>query len=96
MYEQRNPFLQILIGKNVDGWEKMMANLRWNSDKLVTHSDLYMTFAAYSGQAMPLSLRKTVNLLSEQVSSERTCRSADLPDEWCNCWVPKNCNITNA
>ncbi|CAF0909706.1 unnamed protein product [Adineta steineri] len=90
-FDQRNPLLHVLVGKNILGFDDIIESLKANSDKLVTHGDIYMTIASFSETALPLKLANTVNLFTEQISINRTCQTADIPDEWCNCWVPKPC-----
>ena len=89
-YDHRNPYLQILIGRNVRLPENVLQNLQSNTDKLVTHSDIYTTFSEFSGAQLPLKLAAGINLFKGRVPENRSCRSASLPDEWCNCWVPKS------
>ena len=91
-FDHRNPFLQFLIGKNVMGFNDIINHLEANSDKLVTHGDIYITFARFSNTSLSLFLPNTVDLFREDVSNNRTCRTAGIPDEWCNCWVPKLCS----
>jgi hypothetical protein len=90
-FDHRNPFLQLLIGKNVIGSTDIIKHLKANNDKLVSHGDIYMTFAQFSNTLLPLLLPNAINLFREEISNERTCRTAGIPDEWCNCWVPKSC-----
>ena len=90
-FDHRNPFLQILIGKNVTGSSNIVSHLLENRDKLVTHADLYMTFARYSNASLPLVIPNGINLFHENIPASRTCRTAGIPDEWCNCWLPKSC-----
>jgi hypothetical protein len=91
-FDHRNPFLQILIGKNVTGSTDIIRYLNANSDKLVSHADIYMTFARFSNSSLPLVLPKAINLFRENISDARTCRTAEIPDEWCNCWLPNSCS----
>lgn len=88
-YDHRNPPLYILIGKNVSGAESIVKNLQVNSDKLIGHGDIYMTIAHFANVSLPLVLSNTYDLFTEKIPSRRTCRSARIPDEWCNCWKPK-------
>jgi hypothetical protein len=88
-FDQRNPFLYMLLGKNVMGSTDIIKHLKSNSDKLVSHGDIYMTFARFSNTSLPLMLPNTHNLFTENISDTRTCRTAGIPDEWCNCWLPK-------
>jgi hypothetical protein len=90
-FDQRNPFLYMLLGKNVMGSTDIIRHLKANSDKLVSHGDIYMTFARFSNTSLPLILPKTYNLFTENISDTRTCRTAGIPDQWCNCWLPKPC-----
>ncbi|UJR31387.1 hypothetical protein I4U23_018881 [Adineta vaga] len=90
-FDHRNPPLYILIGKNVKDSTSIMNYLKSNSDKLISHGDIYMTFARFAKSSLPLTLPKAINLFSENISNDRTCRTAGIPDEWCNCWQPKPC-----
>ncbi len=91
-FDNRNPLLYILIGKNVKGATKIVKYLKANSDKLISHADIYMTFARFADISLPLTLPNTVNLFTENISGNRTCRTAGIPDQWCNCWLPKSCH----
>lgn len=88
-FDHRNPFLQILVGKNVKDFEDIVKYLKRNSDKLVTHADIYMTLARFANSSLKLGLPNAINLFTEGISANRTCRLAALPDEWCNCWQRK-------
>jgi hypothetical protein len=92
-FDHRNPFLQILIGKNVVGSDVIIKHLKDNSDKLVTNADIYMTFARFSNTSLPLILPTGIDLLTENIPEDRSCRTANIPDEWCNCWIPKSCPL---
>jgi hypothetical protein len=88
-FDHRNPFLQILVGKQVTGYTDIIRHLEANSDKLVSHADIYTTFANFSSSPRPLTLPSVINLIEEKILNSRTCRTAGIPDEWCNCWMPK-------
>ena len=88
-FDHRNPFLQILVGRNVKGFKDIVKYLKRNSDKLVTHGDIYMTLARFANSPLELGLPNAINLFTEEILANRTCRLAALPDEWCNCWRRK-------
>ncbi len=50
-----------------------------------------MTFARFANTSLPLILPEGINLFKQNISHLRTCRTAKIPNEWCNCWKPKSC-----
>ncbi|CAF1179216.1 unnamed protein product [Adineta steineri] len=90
-FDQRNPFLQILIGKNIKGSKNIIKHLKANRNKLVTHADIYLTFATFSTTSLSLIPSAAINLFKEYIPDSRTCQTAEIPDKWCNCWIPKSC-----
>jgi hypothetical protein len=88
-FDHRNPFLQIIVGKQVASSADIIRHLEANRDKLVSHADIYTTFANFSSSVRPLILPNTIDLIQDKILATRTCRDAGIPDEWCNCWLPK-------
>ncbi|CAF4144614.1 unnamed protein product [Adineta steineri] len=80
-FDHRNPFLQILLEIFFIGSNGMIKHLNENSDKLITHGGIYMTFARFSNSSLPLLLSKGINLFTQNISDNRTCRIAQIPGE---------------
>ncbi|CAF0992220.1 unnamed protein product [Adineta steineri] len=90
-FDHRNPFLQILLQSFFIGFNDIIKHLNENSDKLITHGDIYMTFTRFFNSSLPLVLPKGINLFTQKISDDRTCRIGQIPGKWCNCWIPKLC-----
>jgi hypothetical protein len=89
-FDRRNPLLYFLVGKQVARFDSITSYLRANSDKLISHTDIYTTFAKYSGSSLVVKIAQAKNLFEEKISINRTCRDAGIPNMWCNCWLPKS------
>lgn len=90
-HEHRNPFLGMIIP-----WAKNDPVIRANTQRFVTHRDLHATIL---GLLAPTSTPTQsalpgVDLIRNSVPEQRSCRDAQVPDAWCNCFRPRqNANV---
>jgi hypothetical protein len=97
--EDYNPFLYLSVPKSLRQNAQLMENLKLNSQKLVTHFDLYLTlmdiasispitnFTDFSHFDWSGNMPKNrgSSILRPINSSERNCRSLDIPESYCIC-----------
>ena len=86
--EHLNPMLEIYTtNKN---FRKM---LNKNSYRLVSHLDLHKTIVNIVDEKHKENVDEhAFDLFTEKIFLNRTCKSANIPSKWCNCWVPKSKN----
>ena len=67
--------------------------LNKNSYRLVSHLDLHKTIVNIVDEKHKENVDEhAFDLFTEKIFLNRTCKSANIPSKWCNCWVPKSKN----
>jgi len=91
-YEHRNPVFDILVPHTLlEKTPEVINNLKHNQHQLLTHHDIFETINNFryfeKGRLSEYKNRKGYDLFNQKVPSNRTCMSADIPKEWCNCFT---------
>lgn len=86
--EERLPFLFIWVPESFRQlYPQKYSNIKANSDKLVTPFDIYLTMREIIYESPQLgtpSCPQCVSLFGN-ISAERTCEDASIPQHWCAC-----------
>ncbi len=81
------------MGKNVQHAAIDADNANHNRDKLISMFDLNK-FASQLSEDTEFSYASSINFMKDKVPERRTCKQANIPPDWCNCWrFDKNVSI---
>ncbi|GMT34118.1 hypothetical protein PFISCL1PPCAC_25415, partial [Pristionchus fissidentatus] len=99
--DQSNPLMMISIPRRLRKTTSILANLRANGKKLLTHFDLYATFRdiaeSFAGAKEKTNFDKTedkmglmgTSLFRPLPAGSRTCKTLPIPLQYCLCKIDK-------